>query len=56
MTASVRRYPKKLLARQHGVPAPLNAALTALAADYARTGQQPGAMTLEDLTARIGAN
>ncbi len=44
-----------LLARMHGVPAPLNARLTDLGAEVVRKGLRPGAMTLADLDAWIAA-
>ncbi len=40
-----------LLARLHGVPTPINAALTELAARHARAGTPPGALTTQDILA-----
>ena len=43
------------LGRLHGVEAPLNAALTRIAARLSATGAEPGSMTVEQLTQEIGA-
>ena len=42
-----------LLGRQHGVPTPANALLQRLMADAAATGAPAGAMTAEELHARL---
>ncbi|MFC1432000.1 ketopantoate reductase family protein [Streptacidiphilus sp. N1-3] len=42
-----------LLARQHGVPAPLNEALQRLATAYARQGRAPGSLPAADLAALL---
>ena len=44
-----------LLGRLHGVPTPVNEALQSLAAEAARIGQAPGAMSIEELTQRVEA-
>ena len=43
-----------LLARRHGVPAPLNEALQRLATGYARSGRPPGSLPAEELRALLG--
>ncbi|MGB9183100.1 MAG: 2-dehydropantoate 2-reductase [Solirubrobacteraceae bacterium] len=42
-----------LLGRLHGVPTPINAALTELAERQARAGTPPGAMTIQDILAVV---
>ncbi|MHA6758495.1 ketopantoate reductase family protein [Streptacidiphilus sp. PAMC 29251] len=42
-----------LLAREHGLPAPVNAALQRLAAEYARQGRAPGSLPAADLAALL---
>ena len=43
-----------LLGRQHGVPAPANAALHAIASRMAREGAAPGSMAMAEVEAMIG--
>ncbi|BAJ27338.1 MULTISPECIES: 2-dehydropantoate 2-reductase N-terminal domain-containing protein [Kitasatospora] len=45
-----------LLGRLHGVPAPLNAALQRLAAEFARTGRPAGSLPDADLAALLDAS
>jgi 2-dehydropantoate 2-reductase len=42
-----------LIARRHGVPAPLNEALRRLATEYAREGRAPGSLPAAELTALL---
>jgi 2-dehydropantoate 2-reductase len=45
-----------LLGRLHGVATPVNEALQRLAAEAVRTGARPGAMSLDELAARVDAD
>lgn len=45
-----------LLGRLHGVPTPANAVLRELAADLARRGAEPGAMSEDEVLARAGVS
>ena len=42
------------IARQHGLDAPINARLASLARRAARTGQQPGAISVDELARQLG--
>ena len=42
-----------LIAREHGVPAPLNEALQRLAADFARERRAPGSLPADELAALL---